>query len=80
MERLSGIERKYKNNKFSAWDIFDSRVAEKLIGMGKYMYYIDKKPHWKNGKPCKVWCFEYTSEIKEDIKKIKEELKKNESK
>ena len=74
MEKLTGIERKYKNSRFYNWDVFNRRVAEKLMAMGKYMYYIEDKPHWKTGKKVKTYCFESTDEIKEDIKKIKEEL------
>lgn len=73
-EKLSRTEKYLKNTEVRFYEVTDSKVAEKLIELNKYMYFIEKRPHWKTGYMIETWCFEYALGIKEDVKKIKAEL------
>lgn len=75
-EKLSRTERYLKNTEVRFYEVTDRKVAEKLIELNKYMYFMDEIPHWKTGKIVKAWYFEYLPEIKEDAKKIKAKLYK----
>lgn len=75
-EKLSRIEINFKNMDVKFYEVTDIKVAEKLIEMNKYMYFVEEIPHWKTGNMIKAWCFEYLPAIKEDAKKIKSELYK----
>lgn len=75
-DKLSRIERNLKNIEVKFYEVTDRKVAEKLIEMNKYMHFIDEIPHWKTGNMVKAWCFEYLPAIKDDAKKIRDELYK----
>lgn len=58
--------------KCRTYNVTDRRIAEELIKLNKYMYFIEELPHWRTGMPCKTWCFEMIMPaIKEDIAEIK---------
>lgn len=75
-DKLSRTERHLKNIEVKFYEVTDRKVAEKLIEMNKYMYFVDEIAHWKTGNMVKTWCFEYLPEIKNDAKKIRDELYK----
>lgn len=57
---------------YRTYNVTDRRIADELIKLNKYMYFIEELPHWRTGMPCKTWCFEMIMPaIKEDIAEIK---------
>lgn len=76
METLSRREYKAKNqpsDKF--YKVSNKAVAEELIELNKYLYFTTEEPHWKyKNKIVTVWNFEFSKDIFEDVKKIKDKL------
>lgn len=60
------------------YQIFDKKIAEELIKLHKYMYFIEKVEHYKTKKLTKCWCFEFDKNIFNDVKLIKNKLYKKE--
>lgn len=70
------MEDKRKNKKIYFYEVTNPRVAERIISLNRYQYFVEDKPHWKTGEMTKTYFFEYINGIKEDAKKIKDELYK----
>lgn len=58
------------------YQVFDKRIAEELIKLNKYMYFVEEVPHYKTKKLSKCWCFEFDKNIFDDVKVIKNKLYK----
>lgn len=71
---LSYQEFKIKNSKVYFYETFDSRIADKIIRLNKYLYYIEEKPHWKNGKVSNCYVFEGYYDLVKLVDNIKKEL------
>ena len=57
---------------YRTYNVTDRRIADELIKLNKYMYFIEELPHWKTGRLVNTWCFEMIMpSIKEDIAEIK---------
>lgn len=79
-DRLAYKELKAKtmlDNVEAKWyQVFDKKIAEELIKLHKYMYFIEKVQHYKTKKLVKCWCFEFDKNILTDVKVIKNKLYK----
>ena len=79
-DRLSYKELKTKtmlDNIEAKWyQVFDEKVAEELIKLHKYMYFIEDVEHYRTKKLTKCWCFEFDKNILTDVKVIKNKLYK----
>lgn len=71
---LSYKECKIKNSKVFFYETFDSRIADKIIRLNKYLYYIEEKPHWKSGKVRDCYVFEGYYDLVKLVDNIKKEL------
>ena len=77
--RMSYGEFKAKTvlDKFDAkfYKTTNKALANELIKMGKYLYFTEKEPHFKDkDKIVTVFCFEMAKEIHDDVKRIKAKL------
>ena len=79
-DRLSYEELRAKtilDNVDAKWyQVFDKKVAEELIKLNKYMYFIEEVQHYKTKKLSKCWHFEFDKNIFDDVKVIKNKLYK----
>lgn len=79
-DRLSYEELKAKtildNVDAKFYQVFDEKVAEELIKLHKYMYFIEEVEHYKAKRLVKCWCFEFDKNIFNDVKVIKNKLYK----
>ena len=80
IDRLSYKELKTKtmlDNVEAKWyQVFDEKVAEELIKLHKYMYFIEEVEHYKTKKLSNCWHFEFDKNIFNDVKVIKNKLYK----
>lgn len=76
MKELSNSEYMAKNKKSDRfYNVSNKAVAEQLIKLNKYLYFTTEEPHWRyKDKIVTVWNFEFSKEIFEDVKKIKDKL------
>lgn len=76
---LSAIEHKAKTvlDKFDAkfYRVVNRELAIALIKMGKYLYFTEREPHFKNkDKIVTVFYFEMARGIHDDVRRIRAEL------
>lgn len=73
---LSKQEYRAKNQKSDKfYKISNRAVAEEVIKSNRYLYFTTEEPHWKyKNKIVTVWNFEFSKDIFEDVKKIKDKL------
>ena len=77
--RMSGTEFRAKTilDRYEAkfYKTTNRELANELIKTGKYLYFTEKEPHFKDkNKIVTVFYFEMIREIHDDIKKIKIKL------
>ena len=61
----------FKSDKF--YSVTNVWLAEQLIKMSKWPWFTEEQPHWKyKDKMQTVYCFEYSREIVEVAKELKE--------
>lgn len=76
---LSAVEYRAKTvlDKYEAkfYRVVNRELAIALIKMGKYQYFTEREPHFKNkDKIVTVFYFEMARGIHDDVKKIRTEL------
>lgn len=60
------------------YQVFDKKIANELIKLHKYMYFIEEVEHYRTKKLVRCWHFEFDKNIFDDVKVIKNKLYKKE--
>lgn len=59
------------------YEVTNVYIAEELIKLKKYLYFTEKRLHWKyKNKIQRIWYFEMPRDIFEDVKNIKSKINK----
>ncbi|MDU1566428.1 MAG: hypothetical protein E6876_04340 [Clostridium sp.] len=57
------------------YEVTNVYIAEELIKLNKYLYFTEKRPHWKyKNKIQRIWYFEMPRDIFLDVKNIKSKI------
>lgn len=74
MGDISYQEYRIKNSKVYFCEVYSEKIADRLIDLNKYLYYVENRKHWRTGEIKECWVFEGYKDLIKDIDIIKTEI------